>query len=801
MKNYIQILLFAAAALTGACSNDEWDETRTHEEGVSTIQAVIADTAPQTRTTLSGTTLKWATGDVMGVACDQGVKRFVSLSAGATVTFTGPAITSPTMAYYPFSEVDGDGISGNTLTLTLPTEREFVLNATNSPMLATQYNEGFAFQHLCGLMSFRLNSITKNVKKVVLTSEDKNLAGTFSVDLSAGEPTIKADNATNGSQSVSFLIDQTTTGSKTFYFPLPVATYSKLTLSLRDADDQVLFEKSVKNKDITRGMLLNMNTLTTLTMKPSEVKATLEELLDESSSHDVTIQLSEVTDGDYQVEIPKAMGASAAVHLWLPKGNAHKLEVNEAQDTHGVNYLYQVDVCVPESDDEVSDIEGKWTETPEWAETADAPDVEMHLPNISYIYIKSNDITTHEARLGTLTVEPKTRTTILHANIRVNQVNVAKGGVYVNGIVGAIKKIDTGTSTHSVTLQSNGTKRDAYVYEYDREGITMTTYKWNSNICKPLKDAEGAYLIRTAPELAYFQRNYNNISAFDVYKLMANIDLYSKPWKGIILGDGATFDGNGFKVSYITITEYPDQYSSLDGVGFFSYTNSETTIKNLTLSTVKIGTSSNPIEYINVGGLVGYSACKEISNCTVQYLSIYTKSSAGSYQANGTFVGGLVGYGRGNISDCLVTFPSKYYGMTGTAVMGGLVGSSSGDVEITNSKLYVNSASPFITVNSEASTALGENYNGYAGCIGYFVGMASNISFKNCQFSTDNKTWGDPVDFSDTQWSAFGYASTRTPKGTAYIGNVGTGDSVTVNGTQWTSGVDYNVAASTGSGE
>lgn len=35
-------------------------------------------------------------------------------------------------------------------------------------MVAKQYNEGFVFEHLCGLMSFRLNSIAKNVKWVVL---------------------------------------------------------------------------------------------------------------------------------------------------------------------------------------------------------------------------------------------------------------------------------------------------------------------------------------------------------------------------------------------------------------------------------------------------------------------------------------------------------------------------------------------------------------------------------------------------------------------------------------------------------
>lgn len=806
MKNYLYISLFAAAALTTACSNEEWNDTLKSDEGVSTIQAVIAASAPQTRTTLSGTTLKWATGDVMGVACNEGVKRFVSLSASATATFTGPVITDPTKAYYPFSEVDGDGFSDdNKLTLTLPAERNFILNATNSPMVAKHYNEGFAFEHLCGLMSFRLNSITKNVKKVVLTSDDQPLAGTFTIDLSVDEPSIEANKVINGSKSVSFLIDQAQTGSKTFYFPLPVATYSKLTVSMRDADDNVLFEKSVSNKTITRGMWLNMNTLTTLIMKPSEVKATLEALLDESSSHDVTIQLSEVTDEDNVVEIPKAMGSGAAVHLWLPKGNTHKLVVKEAPETQGVNYLYQVDVCVPESGEEVT-IEGKWTETPEWVDSEGAPDVDMQLPNISYIYIKSNDLTTQEARLGALTVEPKSRTYILHANIRVNQLNVAKGSVYVNGVVGRIQKTDTGTSTHSVTLQANGTKRDGYVYEYDREGIAMTTYNWNSNICKPLKDTDGAYLIRTAPELAYFQNIYNNIRAYDVYKLMANINLYSKPWGGMVLGDEATFDGNGFKISNIKITVAPDNYSWLDGVGFFSYTNAYTTIKNLTLSTVKIGTSSEPIEYSNVGGLVGHSACTEIANCTAQYVSIYTKSTPREYTPNGMYVGGLVGYlsggnGRGKISNCLVTFPSKYYGMTGTAVMGGLIGRADGDVEITDSKLYVNTTSPFITVNSEAATALGDNYEKYVGSIGYFVGQAGTISFKGCQFSTDNKTWADPVDFTDAQWSAFDYAEKRTPKGTAYVGQVFSSSVVTVNDTQWTAGTDYNVVATPSSGE
>ena len=139
-------------------------------------------------------------------------------------------------------------------------------------------------------------------------------------------------------------------------------------------------------------------------------------------------------------------------------------------------------------------------------------------------------------------------------------------------------------------------------------------------------------------------------------------------------GFTGVFDGNGHKVSHMTIT-------GVGYLGLFGWLSYPASVSNLRLDTVEISGS----DYY-VGALVGYNEglwlynegswlserCATVANC----------DSTGSVIAGswvGT-VGGLVGYNAGNMTHC-----STIAVVTGGDAVGGLVGWNAGTITASNS--------------------------------------------------------------------------------------------------------------------
>jgi murein DD-endopeptidase MepM/ murein hydrolase activator NlpD len=117
-----------------------------------------------------------------------------------------------------------------------------------------------------------------------------------------------------------------------------------------------------------------------------------------------------------------------------------------------------------------------------------------------------------------------------------------------------------------------------------------------------------------------------------------------------------TFDGNGHKITNFTINGGSNQY-----LGLFGQINSSVSVKNLSLENFAVV----GINYY-VGGLVGYNN-GSISNCY----------SAG--QVSGVvYVGGLVGENGGSISNCYSTCVVS--GPSGSEYVGGLAGCNLGSI-------------------------------------------------------------------------------------------------------------------------
>ncbi|MBQ7033111.1 MAG: InlB B-repeat-containing protein [Clostridia bacterium] len=167
------------------------------------------------------------------------------------------------------------------------------------------------------------------------------------------------------------------------------------------------------------------------------------------------------------------------------------------------------------------------------------------------------------------------------------------------------------------------------------------------------------YKISTAADLAYLAHKVNNQTTaptYEYYQLTDNITLAYSEWTPIGIGVGekyfyGSFDGNGYTVSDLYITQPNEGY-----IGLFGYAK-DSAIKNMTI-TGAIENISLTDDHLCIGGIVGYSSFSDsllqnlsarYFNFSVNYTSIFNSDSpAFGYGC----VGAVVGYAEGNIVDC-----------------------------------------------------------------------------------------------------------------------------------------------------
>lgn len=836
MKNRIYLSLFAIGLALSSCS-DETLGTSQVQDGNLVITATIDGNNIDTRTLIyneaDGSTLFWSPGDAIGVNSESAKNvKFTSINASRTVAanFLGAIEGTPVNAYYPYSDVVGDGLENNKLTITLPDVIKFESNpeaetanptsimSTNGPMVSTQYasqdNGGsFAFKHICGLMRIAIAGIPANATSLVI-SADQNIAGTGTIeDITTGTPQLLPP--TTGSKTVTITLPETTTyGEKIFYIPLPVATYSKLTVELKKEDGSAILTKNISDLSVACGQLVDMNKLIGLELKPSEVKEAIANLVDQEK---VDIIIKDVTAGDATIELPVySVGGTRTVNLLFAKIPTTKVTIKMVEEKK--ISISNLNIKLPGSQD-YSD--AAWTKTPAWSNAEAAPDFEITLSGAK-ITLDSKD-ENKVAQYGNVSLSGGNASYIgssLKGNTTVNSLTVQAGSdINVTGLVGQIISANKENATRIFLNKGSNVKKGGYCYEIKNLSEYTVTCKdllaWNGTLsCEPLKDGSGCYLIRSAAELAWFQGTLQSAKKAAVpatmtasAKLYCDINMNKKPWKGIVLGAGCTFDGQNHTISNLTINEYMlnenSEFTPPACAGLFSTTLDNSVVTGVKLNTVKIKTEAKWL-----GALIGHSYSREISGCTVDGVTI-DGSTSNNNTYNAFRIGGLIGFMDKNtvtdvqVTDCSVTNAT----LTGCFSIGGLVGTTMFAQNIA----FTNCTTSTITINMDqtAMKALQEHEVGnnhqpadkiqdYIGYMSKMIGGVSTddgstLTFTNCTPDAEFSSAEGNSFWYDNSYTGYSSGQDFSVKGSQYVGKVDKNSIIIVGGKTWTKGTDYSV--------
>lgn len=232
MKKIYTLAALAMVAIV-AC-NQEIDinnDSQTIDEQLDEV-TVTALAPIETKTSVDGLNVKWATGDHVAIFDEDGGLHDFTLSDGAgttTGTFSGNLGGKSSLGYavYPYSinaDFDGD--------VTVDYPDTYAYNAVTVPMWGeegTGVNVGkYTFDHVGGAFKIRYYNVPASADKFVFTATT-NITGTVVYDFT------DADVMDNEGKVVT-VTDLPASTSLTFIIPVPAGSYS-FTVRLKDSSD------------------------------------------------------------------------------------------------------------------------------------------------------------------------------------------------------------------------------------------------------------------------------------------------------------------------------------------------------------------------------------------------------------------------------------------------------------------------------------------------------------------------------------------------------------------------------------
>lgn len=264
MKNTMLKYWFMLVLLIFAACQEK-EELNHVAKGSVSLKASIENSDARTTVDEEGH-VSWVVADAIGVFGEETQNaKFQSLSSGSSVLFVGEMSSQqdvPALAYYPYDE--HATLDGNTLHFTLPSEYAYT-GESKAPMLGIKQADGdFIFKHLCGLLKITVKNMPENAKRLFVVSEGTEekeapaIAGGVVVsDVSAEGATLSLEE--KGGHEVSIDLENTSAQETyTFYIPVPVGEYPRLSVTLEFDNEGVAFKKSISNVEMKRALMLEM---------------------------------------------------------------------------------------------------------------------------------------------------------------------------------------------------------------------------------------------------------------------------------------------------------------------------------------------------------------------------------------------------------------------------------------------------------------------------------------------------------------------------------------------------------------
>ena len=255
-----KLFLYIPAMMLLAVSCEKEAINPSDKGNVKMITEIVSGSrGDDTKTTIGNDTptFAWTAGDKVAVHVSNGSSaKYVVTTGGASAAAASAQFTveyeegysRDAFAVYPSNLVSATasnyGQSGSTLDISLPgtyTLAQVSGETSPCPMIATNTpGGGWSFKQLCGLLRLTVNSIPASTKRMQIDFDGKKVWGEFSI----ADPTPGSSSIATTGDDAHDVITITNSGEpfysgwgdgKVFNIPLPVGTYSNITITTYDA--------------------------------------------------------------------------------------------------------------------------------------------------------------------------------------------------------------------------------------------------------------------------------------------------------------------------------------------------------------------------------------------------------------------------------------------------------------------------------------------------------------------------------------------------------------------------------------
>lgn len=257
MKKYFYIAVAAIAVLSGCAKDEYFDVEQPSSDGQCFTASIEQE--PDTRTTLNGMTVKWASGDQISI---NGKIYKASPKTDATKAIFTPtsseavASAGKFKAYYPSALYNSGKPS-------LQSQQTYSAGAfSNIPMYAESSSRSLKFNNICGVLAIKVtNEDIASLKSIKVSSGNHDMSGLFKITGNAAVLT-SDKGGSNTVKLVSSKALSLTKSGTVFYVAVPAQTYRELKIELSSDGStysKVMTTKSGKDITVARNTIYSID--------------------------------------------------------------------------------------------------------------------------------------------------------------------------------------------------------------------------------------------------------------------------------------------------------------------------------------------------------------------------------------------------------------------------------------------------------------------------------------------------------------------------------------------------------------